>query len=597
MIRLSFRSRCRWLALGLAVATPLPAAEPPDALAAVRTAVRGLVRDEMDKHDVPGLSLALVDADRVLWAEGFGYADEKHQRKATPETLFVAGGLTQALTAAVTLQLAEQQAIGLDRPLRDQLPGFSIRSRFDAAPPITPRLLLSHHAGLPAMHLRGMWAPQPEPFGDFVARLKDEYLASPPGLVYAPSFPGYDVLGRLIEEHCGMAYAACVTRKLLQPLGMTRSTFDRAGADPALLARHYWEGEEVPFTGVRDVPAGGLVSNVLELGRFARMLLAHGRFDGRALLRAASVADMLRAQNADVALDLDHRVGMPWNLTGVRFPQAKRVAWLSNNSPFARGRIVLLPEQPLGLVVMTNSSGSTEAVRVISERLLQLVLEQRQPQPAGPAASPRTPAALQAAEPLHTTDLSGDFATTLGHIALQADGHGYRASLFGKTIALLPQADGLFAAQYRLLGLIPIPIDVLDQVRLTTAPVAGRQLAIAYYRDQAYRLGERIRPVTLSPAWQRRLGEYAAVERDPLLDLIKLGNIYLRYENGLLLFHYRVPGWLGLVADVPVRPVNDRELVVEGTGWMMGDTVQVVERDGRDVLRYSGYEYRRVNPH
>jgi hypothetical protein len=84
------------------------------------------------------------------------------------------------------------------------------------------------------------------------------------------------------------------------------------------------------------------------------------------------------------------------------------------------------------------------------------------------------------------------------------------------------------------------------------------------------------------------------VERDPLLDLVKLGNVALAYSDGLLYFRYRVPGWIGLVANIPVKPVSDTELVTSGTGWLMGETVQVLQHEGRETLRYSGYEFRSV---
>jgi hypothetical protein len=142
---------------------------------------------------------------------------------------------------------------------------------------------------------------------------------------------------------------------------------------------------------------------------------------------------------------------------------------------------------------------------------------------------------------------------------------------------------------------IPIPISVLREVRITPARIAGRNLAVAYYRGHAYRLGEKITPQPLPAAWRNRLGEYRIIERDPLLELIDLRNAQLVHSEGLLYFRYRVPGWLGMVAKIPVRPVSDTELVVEGTGWLMGETVQVVRRDGREVLRYSGYEFQRVN--
>lgn len=594
LARLHFRRRTgivvTLLVIGLAP-FPVPADEPEQSLATLQAAVRKLVREEMDDDNVPALSLALVDHERVLWAEGFGFADRARRIKATPETLYVAGNLSQALTAALAMQLAEHGAFELDQPLRKALPEFSIRSRFAGAPPITPRHLLSHHAGLPAMHFRDMWARRPEPFGALVARLKDEYVAYPPGHVYSPSFPGYDVLGRLIEVKCGEAFAACMEKRLFAPLGMKRSTFERARADQKLVARHYWSKKEIAFTDVRDMPAAGLVSNVQELGAFASMLLAGGRHGDRTLLKPRTVAEMLRAQNTDVALDFDNHVGLPWHLSGVHFPQAQSVAWLDNASPFARGRILLVPEHKLAVVLLTNSSGSSDAVRKVSERLMALALEQR----AAPSAAPtRQPGVVRPSAPPRREDIVGHYATSFGHVTVKPGDNGYRASMLGKTFELRQQPDGTLAPAYRLLGIIPIPIDVLKETRLTTTRLGGRHLAIAYYRNRAYRLGERIQPVALSATWRRRLGEYQVRERDELLKLVDLGNINLAYTDGLLHFRYRVPGWLGLIANVPVRPVSDTELVVEGSGWLMGETVHVAQRGGKDTLRYSGYEFQRV---
>ncbi len=579
-----------FLVIGLAP-LPAPAEVSAQSLATLQAAVRKLVQEEMDDDNVPALSLALVDHERVLWAEGFGFADRARRVRATPETLYVAGNLTQALTAALALQLSEQGAFELDEPLRTALPEFSIRSRFAGAPPITPRHLLSHHAGLPAMHFRDMWAPRPEPFGALVARLKDEYVAYPPGHVYSQSFPGYDVLGRLIEVKCGQSYATCMEKRLFAPLGMKRSTFAHAHADKKLFARHYWSKKQVTFTDVRDVPAAGLVSNVQELGAFARLLLAEGRHDGRAVLKPRTVAEMLRAQNTHVPLDFDNHFGLPWHLSGVHFPQARTVAWLDNTSPFARGRILLVPEHRLAVVLLTNSSGSSDAVRKVSERLMALALERRAPHSVAPI---RQPVVVRPSAPPRRENIVGHYATSFGHVAVKAADTGYRASLLGKNIELRQEADGTLAPGYRLLGIVPIPIDVLKETRLTTTRLGGRHLAIAYYRNRAYRLGNRIQPVALSAAWRRRLGEYQVRERDELLKLVDLRNMNLAYTDGLLHFRYRVPGWLGLVANVPVRPVSDTELVIEGTGWLMGETVHVVQRGGREALRYSGYEFQRV---
>ena len=567
------------------------AAEPDAGLASIRAAMRALIRKEMQSHDVIGLSVALVDDQKIAWSEGFGYADRDRQVPAGADTLYVTGGLSQLFTATAVLQFAEQGAIGLDRPVRELLPEFSIRSRFRNAPPITPRNLLSQHAGLPAMHFKGMLAANPEPLARFVAGLKDEYTAFPPNEVFSPSFPGYDVLGRLVEEKCARPFADCLQAHVLAPLGMASSTFDVERADRARLAVNYWNKKPAAVLKVRDVPAAGLISSVDDLGHFMQMLFNGGRYDGKPVLKPQSIAEMLRVQNASVPLDLDTRIGLGWRLSGVRFPQARQVAWLNNDSPYARGRIVVLPEQKLGVVVLTNCSGSSEVAERISERLLQLVLQERK---LPNVTAPRHTALTAITSRPAGEQVRGNYATNLGLISVSGDRARYRAEMFGKTLNLDPQPEGLYAPEYRLLGLIPIPISVLKEVRLTTADIGGHRIVVAYYREHAHRIGEKIGPVRLSEAWLRRLGTYQTAGRDPLLDLVKLGNVALAYTDGVLYFRYRVPGWLGLLANIPVRPVSDTELVIDGTGWLMGETIQAVRRDGRDYLRYSGYDFRRV---
>jgi len=562
-------------------------AEPTDSLALTRAAIRELVRSEMDASDTVGLSLALVDDQKVLWAEGFGYANREQRVAAKPETLYAVGDLSQLLTAMAVLQFAEQGTIRLDQPVRQVLPEFSIRSRYPSAGSITVRQLLTHHAGLPAMHFRNMWTPRPESLAAFLARLREEYVTSPPGRVFSPSFPGYDVLGRMIEVLCRQEFTACMKHRLLEPLGMTHSSFSPS----PVLAMHYWQEKPIPSQTVRDVPAAGLSSSVMDLARLVRMLFGQGKLEGQTVLGAHHLREMMRVQNDKVALDLDNHVGIAWYLTGVNFPQARRVAWLNNRSPFSRGRILLLPDLKLGVIVLTNSSGSTSVVDKVSERLMELVLEQRRLPILEPTGRTQTVAERA---PARRAEIEGHYASLIGRISVRAVNHRYRASTLGKTIELFPQPDGLLAPEYHFLGLVPIPISTLKEVRLTTAQVSGHRLVVAYYRQAAYRFGERISPIRISPAWLKRLGEYRAVNRDPLLDLVKLGNVRLAYNDGLLTLRYKVPGWLGMLADIPVRPVSDTELVVEGTGWLMGDTVRIVQRNGHEVLRYSGYEFQRV---
>ena len=410
-------------------------------------------------------------------------------------------------------------------------------------------------------------------------------------MVFSPSFPGYDVLGRVLETRCQKPFAVCMQEQLLAPLGMTHSTFDVEHAHRGLLAMHYLKDKPVASQAVRDTPAAGLVSSVTELARFIQMLNANGKSNGKQILTSRSAGEMLHVQNSGVALDLGTRIGLGWRLSGLRLPQTGAVAWLSNDSPFSRGRVLLAPEHRLGVIVLTNNSGSSEVVEKVSERLMELVLQAHK---VSLLPTMRQTAATLPAATFKRDDIVGQYATALGLISVTSDNNLYRAQMLGKSFRLTRQADGLFAPEYRLLGLFPIPISVLKEARLTTTKIGERHLAVAYFRNQAHRLGERIAPVRLSAQWRKRLGVYHPVERDPLLELVKFSNVALIHADGLLYFRYRVPGWLGLTVNVPVRPVSDTELVIEGTGWLLGETVQVVQRDGNEALRYSGYELRRA---
>lgn len=136
----------RWTALALTVCIAGCSSAPtrPESVgrgdyAMIAEYVSTLIRHEMRKRDVAGLSIALVDDQRVVWAEGFGYADKAGNVPASPETVYRAGSISKLFTATAAMQLAERGTLDIDRPLGDYLPGFSIRTRFADAAPVTPR--------------------------------------------------------------------------------------------------------------------------------------------------------------------------------------------------------------------------------------------------------------------------------------------------------------------------------------------------------------------------------------------------------------------------------------------------------------------------
>ena len=111
----------------------------------------------MKDKDIVGLSIAVVDDQEIVWADGFGWADKQNKIRARPETVYRVGSITKLFTATAAMQLAEQGKLDINQPLEKILQQFAIKSHLDNTAPITPRNIMTHHSGLQGNYLHGMW--------------------------------------------------------------------------------------------------------------------------------------------------------------------------------------------------------------------------------------------------------------------------------------------------------------------------------------------------------------------------------------------------------------------------------------------------------
>lgn len=546
-----------------------------------------LIRKEMKRNDVTGLSIALVDDQRVVWSEGFGFADEANRVSATPETLYRVGSISKLFTDTAAMQLAEQGKMDIDKPLQTFLPDFSIKTRHGNAGPVTPRTIMTHHSGLPSDLLKGMWTKNPEPFGAVLTRIRDDYAPYPPNYVFSYSNLGVSLLGKAVETVAGRPYERHLEEALLRPLGMDRSSFASHGS--TLLAKGYREGEPAEEPALRDAPAGGLISSVLDLSRFMEMVFAGGVAGDRRILAKETVAEMLRPQNANVPLDADFRIGLGWILSGVNIENAGPVAQHDGATLLYRSQLAILPEQKLGVVVLANSATAGRVVHQVAAEALKLALETK----TGIRQPERTKPTKRDTElsPEERAQWAGSYATPFGVARLTEKGEGLATELFGRSFAIFPRADGLLGLSYRFLGLIPISLGDLDYLGIAQASVFERNVLIASMAGKNMLFGEKVEPVPVPENWLQLLGEYEIANRGD--DVLIVENIRLVYEDGILRVDYSLPLFFPGTLGVALAPVSDTEAVIRGLGRTMGETIRVVKVDGEERLFFSGYELRK----
>lgn len=554
-----------------------------------REYITRLIKEQMEKENVTGLSIALVDDQRVIWAEGFGFADKANNVPATAETIYRAGSITKLFTATAVMQLADQEKLDIDKPLQTYLPDFSIRSRFPDAGPITPRTIMNHHSGIPTNYLKGMWSKQPEPFQNLVKQISDEYVAAPPNLVFSYSNLGVTLLGHALERVSGQSYAEYLNSSILSPLRMSHSTFSEAPDHSALAAKAYSKDRESEEFPLRDIPAGGLNTTVLDLSRFVQMVFAGGRTSERQIIKTQTLDEMFRPQNDNVPLDFDMRIGLAWGIRSNDINNGGMRVGHNGATLYHRSELTLLLDHKLGVVVLSNSSSAGSVVNKVATETLKLALlaktgiQQPEKKTELPAVVSRTPEELQAHE--------GIFETLGGVVRVRSESDHLRVEMMKKDLYLWPRTDSRFYLQYKLLGLIPISLGNLDNLGISLEKIDGLEILKGKMIDRELLIGERIQPVPISEKWLQRLGDYEIV--NPGNDATLLDKVHLRLDNGILLLDYQLPLFATDILTLALRPISDFEAIIYGIGRRKGETIQTVDAGQNELLLYSGYLLRK----
>ncbi len=555
----------------------------------VKEYITWLAKKEMKKNQVVGLSIAIVDDQRTVWAQGFGYADKKEKRPAAPETVYRIGSISKLFTVTATMQLAEEGKIDIDQPLKKYLPEFSIKTRFPDSGPITLRTIMTHHSGLPNGVTKGAWTSEPPQ--TLLYRLKEEYAAYPPNYVLSYSNAAMALLGLMIEQVSATEFCAYLEQSVFDPIGMQHSSFNLTPEIARLLSRGYRYGKETQQLPLRDQAAGSMYSNVIDLSRFIQMVFAQGRVDNRQILRPDTIDEMLRPQNETVTLDFGQHIGLGWFLNNARYKNLK-IASHGGATPLFRTSLAILPQEKIGVVMLTNSTEGGRIHGQIANEALKLALEAKIGSSVENKDIRIEPPDKMASEEM-LQSFVGRYATLNMLGAVGRKEKTLNAYFEGYKFRLIPSSNGQFGVERRLLGIFPLnKIGNLElakiQVRHTN--FAGRELLTIHSDDRHWFSAEKIDPLTLPQAWENALGKYKVINPDPHSSP---EDISLSNKEGVLLLRYKFPLWYAGTAQTYLIPISETEAITLGIGRNSGETMRMIDIDGEKELSFWGYKLKK----
>jgi len=321
-------------------------------------AFRASVPETMDRGDVPGAAIALVDGQGVLWVEGFGQTGGRGRQAVTPDTPFLICGLSKLVTATTAMLAVQEGLVSLDEPIAAYLPGFTVNSRYEEHPErkITLRRLLDGTAGLPLEAPLGNYfePSSTASFEDHAKSVFGSWLVYPVGAATSYTSTSPDLAAYVIQVVSGMPYERYVQEKLFTPLGMSNSTLDR---DEILKNKARAIGHMMGMARLAPVypgiASGGMYSTAHDLARLIQLHMNRGTIDGRRILDEALIDAMHKPvgiirQNPDVyyamAIHIDKRA-------------PERTEQLRWHEGWGFGFTTMLhwyPEHRIGVVVLTN---------------------------------------------------------------------------------------------------------------------------------------------------------------------------------------------------------------------------------------------------
>jgi CubicO group peptidase (beta-lactamase class C family) len=318
--------------------------------------IRASVPGAMDRENVTGLALALVDEKGIIWMEGFGHTADNNKTPVTLETLFPIGSLSRLINATAVMLAVKDGLVKLDEPITTYLPNFRMNSRYEEHPEqkITLRRLLDCTAGIPDTTPVGniLEPSSAASFEDHVKSLSGTWMACPVGSSFFSSSASFDLAAYVLAVASGKSYKDYMREKVFATLGMSNTT-----ADPQIIVSSSQRaiGNMMGMSKLPVLGAGNVYSTARDLGRFIQLHINHGTLDGRRIIDE-SLMEII--QTPVGIINAGAKVYSGQGITiDKRYPgRTETVLW---NSSWTFGFLSFLhwyPEYGIGMIVLTNKS-------------------------------------------------------------------------------------------------------------------------------------------------------------------------------------------------------------------------------------------------
>jgi CubicO group peptidase (beta-lactamase class C family) len=387
------------LAIALAASIPATAQDAPVAAAATVQPAQladfdAYVENVRKTFDVPGIAVAIVKDGEIVLERGYGVREMGKPAKVDAHTLFAIASNTKAFTSASLSILADEGKLSLDDRVVDHLPWFRMSDAY-VTNEMRIRDLLVHRSGLSLGAGDLLYWPGTDYSTEEVARrLRNVPLTGKFRGQYAYDNILYGVAQLVVEKASGMTYEQFLRTRIFQPLGMddTRFNSDFLKASDNVATGHakadFKDLEPAPRMSWGNVSgAGGIYSSAHDMSKWMRMQLAGGTYTNKDGKTQRLFSEKRQQEMWSIVTPIP--IGKPavpelaaatpnfsgygegWNLTDYR---GHKLVWHTGGWPGMVSRLTLIPDQKVGVIVLTSQEVGA-AFNAVTLRALDAMLD------------------------------------------------------------------------------------------------------------------------------------------------------------------------------------------------------------------------------
>lgn len=325
--------------------------------------IRELIREALAETNGASIAVAVGRDGKIIWEEGFGYADRKRRKKATPFTMYSLASISKPFTSTGLMVLVQRGEVDLEAPINDYLGDTKLEGREGDADQATVRRVAEHTAGLPLHYQFYFDDVSHEPPSRDVTIERYGKLVTVPGERYFYSNLGYGILDHVIARVSGKTYSDFMEDEVFAPLGLTHTSVGLSKADRKRMAVRYMVGGQPhPDYGFDHDGASAVWSSAHDLVRFG-MFHIGGPIQGQTAILDKAHREMMIATRPP-----SEGYGLGW---GRSRADGLTVIAHTGGMPGVMTLLRLIPEEDVAIAVLLNSRALPNMHRLVANEIVR----------------------------------------------------------------------------------------------------------------------------------------------------------------------------------------------------------------------------------